>query len=156
MKKTLITTLAGFAAVGSLNFAASANADNGMIYGDCWVDAYGRCMFMTPDQVTPRNAPADRAAYGSTPDQRFAYYVTHDESTPWFVIMDFELVKAQGLRNCQLQANGVDSLDALYDIQRSGGYTFDQANNIASSAEVIYCPWVNPPPGYRPAPAPFL
>ena len=150
MKKMVVTAIAG-AAIGS-GLVLLAPAANASIYGDCYIDNYRRCMYMTPDQVRAKNSPADMAAWGSTPDQNFAYFVTHDEDAPWFVIMDFDLVKAQGLRSCQLQANGVDSLEAVYDLQRNGGYTFDQANNIASSAAVIYCPWINPPTARIPNP----
>ena len=142
MKMALCTTLAGFAAVGAVVSAAPANAESGTIYGGCHTDAIGRCMYMTPDQVAAKNSPVDMAAWRGTPDHHFAYWVTHDAAAAWFVIMDFDTVKAQGLRACQLRTNGVDSLEVVYDLQRSGGYTFDQAVNITSSAAAVYCPWV--------------
>jgi hypothetical protein len=92
------------------------------------------------------------AAWGTTPDQHFAYLVTHDDEAPGFRIMDFPTLKGQGLWACQLETNGMRDLDATYALQNAGGYTFDQANTIDSSAVSIYCPWnVPPPPGGTPA-----
>ncbi|MCX8495946.1 MAG: DUF732 domain-containing protein [Akkermansiaceae bacterium] len=140
VKKAMLAGLAGLAAVSAVGLAAPATAS---IKGGCYVDDYRRCLYMTPDQMTYGDS-VDMAVYGTTPDQHFAYFVTHSSAAPFLRIIDFDLVKAQGLRVCQLGANGMSSYEAVKDLQRNGGYNFDQANAIGSAAETIYCPWVHP------------
>jgi len=92
------------------------------------------------------------AAWGTTPDQHFAYLLTHDDDPAYnVVIMDFALLKAQGLRACQQETNGMSKLNATDALQSAGGYTFEQANSITSAADVEYCPW-NGPRGTSPPP----
>ena len=136
MKKVAVAILSGGAAVAAMTVGlgpASAYP------GGCYTDEFGRCAFAPFDPNAVENSPADRAARGNTLDQQFAYFVTHDDDAPNFRIMDFNILKSQALRYCQQVSNGMDKLDALYDLQNLGGYTFDQANSISSAAVVLYC-----------------
>jgi hypothetical protein len=137
VKKAVATAIAGLAAAGAVTLAAPVNAS---INGSCWVDAYGRCLYMTPDQMT-HSASVDTAAFGTTTDQHFAYFVTHNSGAPFFRIIDFDLVKAQGLQVCQLAANGMTGYEAVTNLEQTGGYTFEQAKAIGSAALTMYCPW---------------
>jgi hypothetical protein len=138
--------LGGVAAVG---LAAPASA----YHGGCYKDTYRNCSYAPLSLATGNDSPADDAAYGTTPDQYFAYYVTHDDDAPEFRIMDFPTLKGQALWACQLRTNGLRGIDAVYALQNAAGYTFDQAKAITSAAATIYCPW-NLPPEARPAPSP--
>ena len=109
--------------------------------GGCYADEFGRCIFAPFDPSAVKNSPADRAAYGHTDDQNFAYFVTHGDDAPNFRIMDFNILKSQALRYCQQRSNGVSRVDGVRDLQLLGGYTWEQAANIGSSAVVIYCDW---------------
>lgn len=82
-------------------------------------------------------------------DQHFAYNVTHDDDAPEFKILDFAALKEQAMLACQLRTNGARALDATKAVQDRGGYTFQQANAIASSAVAVYCSSVIPPPPGR-------
>lgn len=55
------------------------------------------------------------------------------------VLFNFNLEKYQGQRYCAAVIDGVEPLDALYDLMRSGDYSFDEANAITASAMVAYC-----------------
>lgn len=58
------------------------------------------------------------------------------------VIWNFPLVRSQGIAACQRQDAGETPHQALKDLQYPNGpYAFDEANDITSAAEVIYCPW---------------
>ena len=120
--------------------------------GGCYADANGNCYYAPLSLATGDHSSADEAACGTTPDQHFAYFVTDDDNAPEFRIMDFPTLKAQALWACQRESNGMRGLDALYAVQRAGGYTFDQANAITSAGDAVYCPWnvqrgpVPPPP----------
>ncbi len=113
--------------------------------GGCYEDPLGRCFFAPISMFAPADSPADLDAYGETPDQHFAYLVTHDDSVPEFRITDFELVKAQGLRGCEQISDGMSHYDAVVDLQQRGGYTEEQATNILASAAPVYCHWVLKP-----------
>ena len=91
------------------------------------------------------SSPADDAAYGTTLDQHFAYYLTHDDDAPNFMIYNFDVLKAQGLRACNQQSSGMSTHDAIRDLESLVGYPDDVAANIVISATVLYCNWVNPP-----------
>jgi hypothetical protein len=143
-RKLLLAVALGVAA---LWLATPANA----YYGDCYKDPYGNCIVAPLSLASAAEDAADMAAWGTTPDQHFAYYVTHGDEAPGFRIMDFGLLKAQGLRACQQETNGMSRLNATYALQYAGGYTFEQANNIASAADTEYCPW-NGPSGTFPPP----
>jgi hypothetical protein len=123
--------------MAALSVAAPANA----YYGGCYQDIYGNCYYAPLSLATGEDSPADMAAWGNTSDQNFAYLVTHDDNAPGFRIMDFPTVKAQGLWACQMETNGMRSLDATYAVQNAGGYTYDQAEAIKSSAVAVYCNW---------------
>ncbi|ORA40401.1 hypothetical protein BST20_07700 [Mycobacterium branderi] len=146
---SLVGGALGLVAVG---VAAPASA----YHGGCYVDNYGNCSYAPLSLATEEHSPADRAAWGTTPDQHFAYFVTHDDDAPGFVIMDFPSLKGQALWGCQEETNGMRSLDVVHALERAGGYTFDQANNIHAAAVTIYCPWNAhlPPPSMPTAPAP--
>lgn len=109
--------------------------------GGCYVDANGNCNFAPFSLATGDGSPADRAAFGTTPDQHFAYLVTHDDNAPEFRIMDFPSLKGQALWTCQLETNGISDIDSTHMLENAGGYAFDQANAITSSANTIYCTW---------------
>jgi hypothetical protein len=154
MRKIAVGILGGLAAAVAavgISVAAPASAN----YGGCYKDTYGNCSYAPLSLATENDSPADMAAWGTTPDQHFAYEVTHDDDAPSFRIMDFPTLKAQGLWACQLRTNGMRGVDAVYALQNIGGYTFDQANNIDSSAVAVYCPWNVPQsPGGIPASPP--
>lgn len=124
--------------------------------GGCYVDANGNCNFAPFSLATADESPTDMAAYGTTPDQHFAYYVTHDDDAPEFRIMDFPSQKGQALWACQLETNGMSDLNATHALENAGGYTFDQADAITSAADTIYCPWNLhlPPASVNTAPSP--
>jgi hypothetical protein len=149
--------LRALVAAGALTVAAvGAAAPASAYHGGCYTDAYGNCYYAPLSLATALPSPADRAAYGTTNDQRFAYYVTHDDDAPEFRIVDFPSLKGQALWACQSQTNGMRSLDVIYALQRASGYTFDQANNIHASAVTIYCPWNSSAPAPPPPPPPPL
>jgi hypothetical protein len=79
---------------------------------------------------------------GSSPDEIFAYYLTHDERMPNFIIMDFPTLKMQGLRGCQQWTNGTDHNDVAVQLMDEGGYTIPQAVGIIAAAGKAYCPWI--------------
>ena len=128
--------------LGAVEFAAPASA----YYGGCYKDEYGNCYFAPLSLATGNDAPADMDAYGTTPDQHFAYFVTHDDDAREFRIIDFPTLKGQAMWACQEQTNGMRGLDVVEALQSRGGYTQDQADNIEASAVAVYCPWVAPPP----------
>jgi hypothetical protein len=55
------------------------------------------------------------------------------------VLFSFNLQKHQGQRLCEDVIGGESPLDAIYDLMRDGGYSFDVVNAISSSASVAYC-----------------
>ena len=55
------------------------------------------------------------------------------------VLFNFNLEKRQGQRFCESIIAGNDPRDATRDLMQSGGYPFDVANGITSSAAVAYC-----------------
>jgi hypothetical protein len=142
--KIASTAFAG--ALGLIAIGAAAPA--GAYYGGCYKDPAGNCNWAPRSLTTAEDAPADLDAFGSTPDQHFAYNVTHDDDAPEFKILDFAALKEQAMLACQLRTNGARALDATKAVQNRGGYTFQQANAIASSAVAVYCSSVSPrPPG---------
>ncbi len=116
------------------------------------------------------SAPTSHASVHQ--DQEFYFLLTEPNQDHPMVISDFPLVRSQGIQACQREDSGetpmqvTDNLDRRY----GGPYLFDDASNITSTAEVIYCPWhlsmpvseggggqgvtescpVNPPPVYPP------
>jgi hypothetical protein len=80
-------------------------------------------------------------------DQRFYHLLTDPDQERPMVIWNFAEVRSQGIASCQRQDAGESPYRATKDLERPNGpYTFDDANNITSSAAVIYCPWHNAPP----------
>ena len=139
MKKALITALAGLAAGTALSFAAPANAYS----GPCYTDSFGRCSYAPSTMMTLQGSPGDRAAYGVTDDQAFAYFVTHDDNAPNFIITDFDGLKAQALRACQIRSSGLSRSAAIQDLQNLvPSYSRNVAANIVISGSVVYCDWV--------------
>jgi hypothetical protein len=55
------------------------------------------------------------------------------------VLFSFNLQKRQGQRYCKDVIDGATSLEAKEDLMELGGYSFDVANAIGSSAGVAYC-----------------
>ena len=148
MKKGLVAVLAGLAATGAVSFAAPVNA----YPGGCYTDDFGRCRFAPLELWAPAQSPIDMAAWGSNPDQHFAYWLTHSDDVPNFMIYNFDVVKAQGLQACGLRSRGVRQRDAIAYVQSlTSDYSRDEAANIVISAAVAYCDWVidrNPQPSY--------
>jgi hypothetical protein len=141
------TMLPALLAAGALGLAAvEVAAPVSASYGGCYKDIYGNCSYAPFSLATKNNSPADMDAWGTTPDQHFAYFVTHDDHFPGFRIMDFPTLKAQVLRACQQETNGMDIITASDQLAAEGGYTASQADSIMSAAETIYCPWNNAPP----------
>jgi hypothetical protein len=85
----------------------------------------------------------------NTDDQAFAYFVTHDDDAPNFVITNFDVLKAQALRACQIRSSGYSRSTAIDDLQSLvPSYSREEAANIVISGSVIYCDRVidtNPP-----------
>jgi len=134
MKKLMAASLIGGTAAALTVGAAPASAYPGL----CYMHADGTCQSGTPDE----------SFYRLLTDTSNGTYGT-------LFVMDFGLVKAQGLRACQLETNGMSNLNATYDLQYVGGYTFEQANGITSAADTIYCPW-NQRTYMPPLPAPAV
>jgi hypothetical protein len=145
------TMLGALLAAGALGVAAvGVAAPASAVPSYCYTDVYGHCTAIR----YPEGSPSALAAWGTTPDQHFANLLTtSDDPDDNIVIMDFSLVKAQGLRACQQETNGMDHVTVRDQLAASGGYAWEQANNITSAADTIYCPW-NGPPEASPAPPP--
>ena len=110
-------------------------------------------MYAAPELMTGPDSPADMAAWGRTPDQHFAYEVTHDDLEPFTVINNFDGVKAEGLLTCGLEARGTGTYAATEYLEAAEGYSFDEAVNVDSSAYAVYCPWVPVSPTASTSPA---
>jgi hypothetical protein len=94
-------------------------------------------------------AYADPGASGNNTDpnadKRFFDLLTgYPEDPDNMTIFDYPLVKSQALHACQLETNGT-AHTAVVDALAAVGYRWEDAENIVVSAEVIYCPWNNPP-----------
>lgn len=76
-------------------------------------------------------------------DQEFYRLLVDPDQDHPMVIWDFPLARAQGIEVCQREDAGETPMQALYHLDREygGPYTFDDANNISSSADTVYCPW---------------
>jgi hypothetical protein len=76
-------------------------------------------------------------------DQEFYRLLTEPDQDHPMVIWNFALVRSWGIGACELEDAGVTPYQATKDLQSPNGpyITFDDANNVASSAETIYCPW---------------
>jgi len=70
----------------------------------------------------------------TTEDQRFM-----DHPAQQGILNAPGLQIRQGQRLCEEIIDGTRSLDALYELMRKGGYSFDEANAISSAAKVVYC-----------------
>jgi len=55
------------------------------------------------------------------------------------VLFSFNLEKHQGQRYCRDIIDGANDMDAIHDLMRNGGYSFDVANAISSAATAAYC-----------------
>jgi hypothetical protein len=151
MRKLNTVAPAVAAALGLVAVAVAGPA--GAYHGGCYKDDAGNCYWAPLNLATGDDSPEDMAAWGHTPDSRFAYLVTHDDNAPGFRIMDFSALKAQGLWACQERTNGARGIDVAHALQNMGGYTDDQAINIESSAVAVYCKW-NVPTDTPPPPPP--
>lgn len=81
-------------------------------------------------------------------DQEFYRLLTEPNQDHPMVIWNFAEVRSEGIAACLRQDAGEPPYQSIQDLERPNGpYTFDEANNIASSAETIYCPWHGPPAG---------
>ncbi|HEY4796640.1 MAG TPA: hypothetical protein VII18_21555 [Mycobacterium sp.] len=80
-------------------------------------------------------------------DQEFYRELTRPNQDHPMVVWDFAAIRSEGIASCQQEDAGATPMRALdYLDRRYGGpYTFDEANNITSSAGVIYCPWHDAP-----------
>jgi hypothetical protein len=72
-------------------------------------------------------------------DQVFLMLMQDDPDYP-FVITNFPVLRAQALRACRSEDNGMSGLDVVDQLAAEGPYSWDDANNIVSAAEVAYCP----------------
>ncbi len=138
MRTVILAAIGGFAAAGGLSLAAPANAYS----GGCYTDNLGRCYKAAAELMTEEGSPLDRAAFGFTPDQHYAYLITHSDHAPFTVIYDFDAAKAEGFLVCAaMAANGSDIYLAARQLQESERYaSFNHAANIAAAAHTIYCP----------------
>jgi hypothetical protein len=87
-------------------------------------------------------AMAPTASASASQDAEFYRLLTTDQDHP-MVIWDFPGIRSQGIATCQREDAGETPMQALYYLDRryGGPYTFDDANNISSTADVVYCPW---------------
>jgi hypothetical protein len=76
-------------------------------------------------------------------DQDFYRYLTEPDQDHPMVIFNFPLVRSQGIASCQREDAGATPMQSTYYLDRryGGPYTFNDANNISSSADTVYCPW---------------
>jgi hypothetical protein len=87
--------------------------------------------------------PGGASGFNTDPNADASFYrllTGHPEDPDNMTIWNFPLVKAQGLRACQLETSGMSGV-SVRDAIAAEGYTWEDANNIASSADVAYCPW---------------
>jgi len=107
--------------------------------GPCETDVFGRCTYAPIAMASAEDAPENLSAYGETPDQHFAYWLTHDDDVPNFRITDFDLLKAQALQGCELTRGGSTTLDAVQSLERTAGYSFDLASIVILAGNMVYC-----------------
>ena len=76
-------------------------------------------------------------------DRDFYRLLTDPNQDQPMVIWDFATVRAQGIEVCEREDAGETPMRATLDLDRryGGPYICDDANNISSSAETIFCPW---------------
>jgi hypothetical protein len=55
-------------------------------------------------------------------------------------VPNFPLARSQGITGCQSEDAGETPYQSVKDLQQNGPYAFDDANNIMSAADTIYCP----------------
>jgi hypothetical protein len=123
MRKPALTLIGGgLIAAAAIGATSPASADTG---------GSGYSGYVIPDP-----GPVNQ-----TPDARFYWLLTEPNQEHPMVIWNFPLVKAQALQGCQAQSNGLSSLETVYAIQNTFGYSFGDANSIHSAADVIYCRW---------------
>lgn len=133
LRSALAVSAAALAAVAAAPLAAAYN-------GPCETDDLGRCTYAPLAMATAVDSPANLAAYGETPDQHFAYLLTHDHDVPNFRITDLDLLKAQALQGCELQRGGMRTIDVVEALQQSAGYSYDGAASVILVGNVVYCP----------------
>lgn len=86
------------------------------------------------------SAPAGHA--DPAQDQEFYRFLTERNQDHPLVVTDFAVVRANGIRSCQLMDDGATPMQALHALEAPNGpYNFDTANSISSAAGVVYCPW---------------
>lgn len=85
-------------------------------------------------------ANAQPGAYSYQDDTYYRLLTKPNEYFGGFVVSDFALIRAQGLRACAMLDSGAVASDAIHDLQVLGPYSFDAANRIVSAAFVAYCP----------------
>jgi hypothetical protein len=79
-------------------------------------------------------------------DQDFYRLLTEPDQDRPMVIWNFVEVRSEGIAVCRREDAGAPPYESMKELERPNGpYAFDDANNIASSAETIYCPWHGPP-----------
>jgi hypothetical protein len=117
-------------AAAAMGSAPTASAYPSICGPGTYQDAYGVCLPI----------PAYSGPLGGQ-DSQFLRLLTNPDQDYPMVIWNFPLVKAQGVQACQLQDQGADALTALHQLEAQGGYSFEAANSIVSSAMVVYCPW---------------
>jgi hypothetical protein len=71
--------VAGELGLAALGVAAPVSADSPY----CYTDVTGHCTAIR----YPRDSPADTAAWGTTPDQGFAYLLTHDDDPAYNLVI---------------------------------------------------------------------
>lgn len=133
LKPALAVLAAGMATLAAAPLATAYD-------GPCETDVFGRCTYAPLAMATTLDSPANMAAFGETPDQNFAYFLTHDDDVPNFRITDFDLMKAQALRGCDLLRGGSTRLEAVKSLEYSAGYSFELASIVILAGESVYCP----------------
>lgn len=81
-------------------------------------------------------------------DQEFYRLLTERDQDHPMVIWNFGEVRSEGIGACEREDNGEAPFQALKELEYPNGpYSFDNANNITSAAETVYCPWHGAPIG---------
>jgi hypothetical protein len=91
-------------------------------------------------------ASAEPGAFSDDDTTFFRLLSDPDQDHP-MKIWNFPLIRYQGLEHCARESQGMRGIDSIYELQKEGPYTFDDALSIASAADVAYCPENLHPPG---------
>lgn len=90
--------------------------------------------------MTAGTANADPAGTSTQDATYFRLLTTPDDDGFFITVTNPSLMRTQGLMVCQHMDNGVEDLDAVYQLMADGPYPWETASTIAAAATVAYCP----------------